>query len=206
LNKTDYQYIRNLCEIPAGIDEAGRGALAGPVFAASVIADEELLISFGVKDSKQLSHQKRESIFIEIIEKGVSYGLSSVSNIEIDKINILQATMLAMRQAVEALDPKPDGLFVDGNYFNGFGIPFATIVKGDSKVPQISAASIIAKVSRDRWMTEIAATLYPEYGFEKHKGYGVRRHVEAIKKYGPCPLHRLSFLKNILNNSKTLFD
>jgi ribonuclease HII len=203
INLTEYE---TMFLQPAGIDEAGRGALAGPVYAAALTANVDDLKQIKVKDSKQLTPKSRDELFAQIQCSSISFGIGIVGNEEIDKINILKATMLAMKQAVLALPQRPDGLLVDGNYFTGFGIPFVTIVKGDSKVALISAASIIAKVSRDRWMTEIAHVQYPEYGFDRHKGYGTGSHIAAILKHGPCPLHRLSFLNNILNKPQTLFD
>ena len=176
-----------------GIDEAGRGPLAGPVYAAAVILPEHLEIS-GLNDSKKLTEAKREALYEEITQKAVAYGIASASEAEIDEINILQATFLAMGRAVAELTLKPDFLIVDGNRLCDFGIPAQSIVKGDSLCASIAAASILAKVTRDRYMKVLAQT-YPQYGFEIHKGYGTKRHYEALTQYGPCPAHRQSFLR-----------
>lgn len=179
-----------------GIDEAGRGPLAGPVFAAAVILPEGLLID-GVDDSKKLSPKKREALFDVIQEKAVSFGIGFATETEIDKINILQATFLAMKRACDALKIKPDLALVDGNRTPELGVCTRTIIKGDSLSESIAAASILAKVSRDRVMREIDK-IYPQYAFAKHKGYGTALHVEMLKKYGACPVHRKTFLKKIL--------
>ncbi len=179
-----------------GVDEAGRGPLAGPVFAAAVILPEGLEIE-GVTDSKKLSEKKREKLFDIITEKAVAYCIASASVEEIEEMNILQADMLAMKRAVEGLSVKADFAMIDGNKSPKLDIPSVAIVKGDSSSESIAAASILAKVSRDRLMLELAET-YPEYSFEKHKGYGTKIHREAILKYGPCEIHRMSFLKKIL--------
>lgn len=181
----------------AGVDEAGRGPLAGPVFAAAVILDDDVVIE-GINDSKKLSEKKREELFDEIIKKARAYSISSVDEKVIDEINILQATFLAMRTAVNELSEKPDTVLVDGDKSPGIEIEHKTVVKGDSKSMVIAAASILAKVSRDRYITK-AAEKYPGYGFEKHKGYGTKAHYEAIEKYGICEIHRQSFLKKILS-------
>ena len=181
----------------AGVDEAGRGPLAGPVFAAAVILDDDVVIE-GINDSKKLSEKKREELFDEIIKKARAYSISSVDEKVIDEINILQATFLAMRTAVNELSEKPDTVLVDGDKSPGIAIEHKTVVKGDSKSMVIAAASILAKVSRDRYITK-AAEKYPGYGFEKHKGYGTKAHYEAIEKYGICEIHRQSFLKKILS-------
>ncbi|MBI5326059.1 MAG: ribonuclease HII [Ignavibacteriae bacterium] len=180
----------------AGIDEAGRGPLAGPVVAAAVILQDKLLSKSGINDSKKLKENEREKLFDIIRKKSLSYSFGLIDNEIIDKINILQATQTAMKKAVESLNIKPDHLLVDGNYFNEFGIPYTTIIKGDSKSISIAAASIIAKVVRDRWMVDVADKFFPVYGFAKHKGYATKEHYRAIEKYGICPLHRKSFLKN----------
>ncbi len=179
-----------------GVDEAGRGPLAGPVFAAAVILPENMIIE-GVTDSKKLSEKKREQLFDEIKEKALAFCVASASVEEIERMNILQADMLAMKRAVEGLQMKADFAMIDGNKTPVLEIPATAIVKGDSKSESIAAASILAKVSRDRLMKELAVR-YPEYGFEKHKGYGTKAHTEAILKYGPCEIHRMSFLKKIL--------
>lgn len=180
-----------------GVDEAGRGPLAGPVFAAAVILPDGLE-NLGINDSKKISEKKREQIFDTIIENSIAYGIGSASEKEIDEINILNATFLAMKRAVEAMNVKPDILLVDGNRKPNTGIEEVTIVKGDSKSISIAAASILAKVSRDRYMRELAEK-YPEYEFERHKGYGTKLHYEKIEQYGILPDHRKTFLKRILN-------
>ncbi len=178
----------------AGVDEAGRGPLAGPVFAAAVILPEDVIIE-GINDSKKLSEKKREKLYDEICEKALAYCVASVDEEKIDEINILQATFCAMRQAVAGLKQQPDYVLVDGN--KSPSIPCETVVKGDSKSMSIAAASILAKVSRDRYIVEMSKQ-YPEYGFEKHKGYGTKAHYEAIEKHGICPIHRKTFLKKVL--------
>lgn len=178
-----------------GIDEAGRGPLAGPVCAAAVILPLGLEID-RLDDSKKLSEAKREALFAVVKENALSYGIGWASEAEIDKHNILQATFLAMRRAVEAMPIPADYAIVDGNRMPTLPIPGETVVKGDSKCACIAAASILAKVSRDRLLREWDLQ-YPEYGFAKHKGYGTKDHYEAIKKYGVLPVHRKSFLKNL---------
>lgn len=180
----------------AGIDEAGRGPLAGAVYAAAVILPEDVFIP-GLDDSKKLSEKKREELFDIICEKAVSYSIASASEAEIDEINILNATHLAMCRAAEGLGILPDYCIIDGNSIKGMPFPHETMVKGDAKSASIAAASILAKVSRDRYITELSK-LYPEYEFEKHKGYGTKAHTDALLKYGPSPVHRKSFLKKIL--------
>lgn len=176
-----------------GVDEAGRGPLAGPVFAAAVILPKGLQID-GLNDSKKLTEKKRESLFVEITAQAIAYSIASASEREVDEINILQATFLAMRRAIVGLSVRPDLALIDGNRDTDFGVPSQTIIKGDSLSANIAAASILAKVSRDRLMREYAAQ-YPEYGFDVHKGYGTKRHYEALRTYGPCPIHRMTFLK-----------
>ena len=178
-----------------GIDEAGRGPLAGPVYAAAVILPEGLEID-GLNDSKKLTEKKREALFDIIKEKALAYSIGTASAKEIDDINILQATYLAMRRAVEGLSIPADYALVDGNRMPPLAIAGETIIKGDAKSPSIAAASILAKVSRDRYMYELDREL-PEYQFAKHKGYGTALHYEMIKKYGVSEHHRLSFLKNL---------
>lgn len=184
-----YRYI-------AGVDEAGRGPLAGPVYAAAVILPRDIRLD-GINDSKKLSPKKREELFDEITEKAIGYSIFSVDEKTIDEINILRATYMAMNGAVNLLSPKPDYVIIDGNSIRDMLIPHETIVKGDAKSISIAAASILAKVARDRYITEMAE-LYPEYGFEKHKGYGTKEHTEAILKYGASPIHRKTFLKKLL--------
>lgn len=190
------EYHKNGYVNIAGIDEAGRGPLAGPVYAAAVILDSGTVIK-GLNDSKKLSEKRREEIFDEIIEKAVSYNIFSVDEKVIDEINILEATYKAMGGAVEGLEVVPDFVLIDGNRIKGIELPHETVVKGDLKCASIAAASILAKVSRDRFMIK-AAEKYPQYGFEKHKGYGTAAHNEAILKYGPCPIHRRTFLRKLL--------
>ncbi|WP_304585010.1 ribonuclease HII [Acutalibacter muris] len=194
-----YEYQRKAEEkgffAVCGIDEAGRGPLAGPVCAATVIMPLGLEID-GLNDSKKLSEVKREALFDVVKEMALSYGIGWASEQEIDEYNILQATFLAMRRAVEAMPVCADYALVDGNRMPPLAIPGETIVKGDSKCACIAAASILAKVSRDRLLREWD-TQYPEYGFAKHKGYGTKAHYEAINKYGILPVHRRSFLKNL---------
>lgn len=180
-------------ELICGVDEAGRGPLAGPVCAAAVILPKGVEIP-GLNDSKKLSDKKRRELFPVIQEKALAWGIGWASHGEIDEINILQATYLAMERAVEALKTKPEFLLIDGNRAKDFGIPTRTVVKGDSLSASIAAASILAKVSRDNVMVELAKE-YPAYGFEIHKGYGTKAHYEALREYGHSPIHRLSFLK-----------
>lgn len=183
-----------------GVDEAGRGPLAGPVCAAAVILPEGMVIE-GIDDSKKLSEKKREQLFDIIREKAAAYNVGWASVEEIEEINILNAAMLAMKRAVEGLPVEPDFALIDGNKRPELSIPCVDIVKGDAKSQSIGAASILAKVSRDRLMKELAEK-YPEYGFEKHKGYGSALHREMILKYGPCEIHRLSFLGSLLDPEK----
>lgn len=176
-----------------GCDEAGRGPLCGPVVAAAVILPLGLEIE-GLNDSKKLTERKREKLFDIIKEKAIAYAIAEASPAEIDDINILNASMLAMRRAVEALPIKADFALIDGNCSRGFEIPTETVVKGDAKSYSIAAASILAKVTRDR-QCESLDKEYPEYGIAKHKGYPTKDHMEAVKKYGPAPIYRRSFLK-----------
>lgn len=179
-----------------GIDEAGRGPLAGPVYAAAVILPDGLELP-GLNDSKKLTEKKREELFSLICEKAIAYGIGCASEQEIDEINILQATYLAMRRAVEELPVPADYALVDGNRMPPLAIPGETIVKGDASSASIAAASILAKVSRDRVM-KMMDEVYPQYQFAKHKGYGTKLHVEMLREYGPSPIHRKTFLKKIL--------
>ncbi len=179
----------------AGIDEAGRGPLAGPVVAAAVIFPVGCFME-GVDDSKKLTHRRREELFPRIQEHAVSVGIGIVDQQDIDKMNILQATFKAMHIAIASLAARPEHLLVDGNRFTGNEVPFTTIVDGDARCHAIAAASIIAKVTRDRIMVE-QDTLYPEYGFARHKGYGTAQHRAAIAQYGLCPIHRRSFCHNM---------
>ncbi len=179
-----------------GIDEAGRGPLCGPVCAAAVILPVECEIE-GINDSKKLSEKKREALFDIITKKAIAYSIEMVDAKTIDEINILQATFLAMRNAVESLSVKPDIALIDGNGKPGLSIEERTVIKGDAKSVSIAAASILAKVTRDRYMLKVHEK-YPEYSFAKHKGYGTKLHYEAIGEHGICPEHRKTFLKKIL--------
>lgn len=183
-------------KIICGVDEAGRGPLAGPVYAAAVVLEKGQTIE-GVNDSKKLSEKKRELLFDKIINECKDYSIGTASEKEIDELNILQATFLAMKRAVDGLSVKPDCALVDGNQIPNLDCDVTTVVKGDAKSESIAAASILAKVSRDRYMLEMAEK-YPQYGFEKHKGYGTKLHYEMIEKYGICDIHRKSFLKKVL--------
>lgn len=183
-----------------GIDEAGRGPLMGPVCAAAVILPPHFEIE-GLNDSKKLTEKKREALFPIITSSAVAYGIAYATEKEIDELNILNATMLAMNRAIKALSVKADFALIDGNCSRSIEIPSKTIVGGDAKCPSISAASILAKVSRDRLCYELDKK-YPEYGFAKHKGYGTKEHMEALKKFGPCPCHRMTFLKFLNNDDK----
>ena len=178
-----------------GADEAGAGPLAGPVYAAAVILPPELEIK-GLNDSKKLSEKRREQLFPVIQEKAVAWAVAWVDEKEIDEINILNARLLAMQRAIEQLSPAAEYALIDGNRDAGITIPHETVVKGDSRSASIAAASILAKVSRDRYMVEMAQQ-YPQYEFEHHKGYPTKRHYELLRQYGPCPIHRRSFLKNL---------
>ena len=180
-------------EIICGVDEAGRGPLAGPVCAAAVILPMGLEIP-GLTDSKKLTDKKRRELFPVIKEQAVAYGIGFASHEEIDEINILQATYLAMERALAQLSVKPDIALIDGNRAKDFGLPVRTVVKGDSLSMNIAAASILAKVTRDDLMLELAEK-YPEYGFEVHKGYGTKAHYEALRAHGASAIHRMTFLK-----------
>lgn len=176
-----------------GVDEAGRGPLAGPVCAAAVILPPNADIP-GLNDSKKLTDKRRRELFPIIKEQAIAYGIGLASHIEIDEINILQATYLAMERAIANLSVKPELALIDGNRAKDFGLPVETIVKGDSRSASIAAASILAKVTRDDLMLQ-AAENFPQYGFEIHKGYGTKAHYAALDEYGACPIHRMSFLK-----------
>ncbi len=180
-----------------GVDEAGRGPLAGPVCAAAVILHDNQIIE-GVNDSKKLSEKKREALYDLIKEQALAYSVAFAAVEEIEEMNILNATMLAMKRAVEGLKIKADYALIDGNKVPPVNIPCEYVIKGDAKSMSIAAASILAKVSRDRLCYEYAKK-YPQYGFDKHKGYGTKLHREALLKYGPCEIHRMSFLGKILN-------
>lgn len=178
-----------------GVDEAGRGPLAGPVCAAAVILPADVDIP-GLNDSKKLSDTRRRALFPVICEKAVAYGIAFADHTEIDEINILQATYLAMERAINSLNIKPDFALIDGNRAKDFGIPLETVVGGDGLSASIAAASILAKVTRDNYMLEMAEA-YPGYGFEVHKGYGTKAHYAALAEQGPCPIHRMTFLKKL---------
>ena len=183
--------FRNIC----GVDEAGRGPLAGPVCAAAVILPEDFDIP-GLNDSKKLTDKRRRDLFDVIKEQAVAYGIAFANEKEIDEINILQATFLAMERAIGELAIKPEVALIDGNRERDFGLPVETIVKGDSRSASIAAASILAKVTRDDFMLQMAQE-YPRYGFEVHKGYGTKAHYAALQECGPCPIHRMTFLKKL---------
>ena len=180
-----------------GVDEAGRGPLAGPVVAAAVILAPGTQLP-GVNDSKKLSEKKREQLFDYVRENALAYGIGEASETEIDEINILNATFLAMRRAIENMDAAADFALIDGNRIQGLDIPAECVIGGDAKVLSIAAASILAKVTRDRKMRQLAE-VYPQYGFEKHKGYGTKAHYAAIEQCGVCPIHRRTFLKKVLS-------
>ena len=185
-------------KLVCGVDEAGRGPLAGPVCAAAVILPPELIIP-GLNDSKKLTDKKRRELYDVITSEAVTYGIAFADEKEIDAINILQATFLAMERAMRELSPQPELALIDGNRAKDFGLPVRTIVKGDSLSASIAAASILAKVTRDRLMEESDAQ-YPQYGFAIHKGYGTKRHYEALREFGPSPIHRRTFLKKFYEN------
>lgn len=184
-------------DIICGVDEAGRGPLAGPVYAAAVILPKGHIIE-GVNDSKKISEKKREYLYDKIIDECICYSIASANEKEIDEINILQATFLAMKRAVDGLKIQPQIALIDGNQKPPLDIDALTVVKGDAKSASIAAASILAKVSRDRYMIEMAKK-YPEYQFEKHKGYDTKLHYEMINEHGICDIHRKTFLKKVLN-------
>ena len=197
LNMWEYEqkyYDRDITLV-CGIDEAGRGPLAGPVCAAAVVLPKDAEIP-GLNDSKKLSDKKRRELFPIIKEKAIAWGVAFADEKEIDEINILQATYLAMERAVAQLSLKPEVLLIDGNRAKDFGIPAETVVHGDSLSASIAAASVLAKVTRDDYMLEMAER-YPEYAFDVHKGYGTKAHCEAILANGPCEIHRRTFLKKL---------
>ncbi|MFB3057028.1 MAG: ribonuclease HII, partial [Ignavibacteriaceae bacterium] len=195
----DNSYLNNNIKLIAGTDEAGRGPLAGPVVAASVIFSPDIYID-DVNDSKQLSAKKREILFEEIIKCSIAWGVSVVSHRKIDEINILNASLLAMLNSVKKLKVKPDLILIDGNKSFHYDVQLQTVVKGDSKSFCIAAASILAKVTRDIIMKRLSHR-FPEYNWEKNKGYPTRQHIETIKLIGASPLHRKTFLRNILTDN-----
>lgn len=200
MSQTNMWEIEHSCfergiEVICGVDEAGRGPLAGPVCAAAVILPKNLEIP-GLNDSKKLSDKRRRELFPVIKEQAIAYAIAFVDHAKIDEVNILQATYLAMEQAIKDLSVKPELALVDGNRAKDFGVPVQTVVHGDSLSASIAAASILAKVSRDDYMLEMAQQ-YPQYGFEVHKGYGTKAHYAALAESGPCPIHRMTFLKKL---------
>lgn len=178
-----------------GVDEAGRGPLAGPVCAAAVILPRGLEIA-GLNDSKKLTEKMREALYDPIREQAITYGIAFATVEEIEELNILNATFLAMNRAIEQLNPVPELALIDGNRSTGIRFPSRCVVKGDARCADIAAASVLAKVTRDRYMLEMAEK-YPEYHFEQHKGYGTKLHYDALREYGPSPIHRMSFLKKL---------
>lgn len=178
-----------------GVDEAGRGPLAGPVCAAAVILPRGLEID-GLNDSKKLTEKRREELYDVVCREAVSYGIAFAEVEEIERVNILEATFAAMNRAIAKLSPVPELALIDGNRTKGIAVPARAVVKGDGKCADIAAASILAKVTRDRYMLEMAEK-YPEYHFERHKGYGTKMHYDALREYGPSPIHRMSFLRKM---------
>ena len=198
LKKIEEELYNSGANLICGIDEAGRGPLAGPVVVAAAIMPRDSMIE-GVNDSKKVSEKKREKLYDLITDEAIAYGVGIIDQKEIDRINILNATKEGLTMAVKELNPKPDLIIVDAlSKIDTEGIPYKSIIKGDAKCYSIACASIIAKVTRDRIMRQWDE-VYPQYGFIKHKGYGTAAHISAIKEYGLCPLHRLSFVKNIVN-------
>ena len=191
----EHRFFETGVQVICGIDEAGRGPLAGPVCAAAVILPQDLVLP-GLNDSKKVPDKRRRELYDVITAQALAYGIAFASQEEIDEINILQATFLAMQRALDKLAVKPDLALIDGNRAKDFGLPVRTIVKGDILSVSIAAASILAKVTRDRLMEQLDAQ-YPQYGFAVHKGYGTRRHYAALREYGPCELHRRTFLKKL---------
>lgn len=188
-------YFARGCRLICGADEAGAGPLAGAVYAGAVILPAGLIIE-GLNDSKQVPSKKRELLFDIIRERAVAWAVAWADEREIEEVNILNARMLAMDRAIRQLEPAPDFALIDGNRSKGISLPNATVVKGDAKSANIAAASILAKVSRDRYMEEMSLR-YPQYEFERHKGYPTKRHYELLRKYGPCPIHRRTFLRKL---------
>jgi len=182
-------------KVICGVDEAGRGPLAGPVFAAAVVLPHGVVIP-ELNDSKKLTEKKREKLLTEIVDIALQYAVSSADHLEIDDLNILRATYLAMNRSIEELRGKPDIAMIDGNQNSGINVYSRCYVKGDSRSASIAAASILAKVSRDRYMVSMADK-YPQYAFEKHKGYGTKLHYEKLREHGPSEIHRVSFLKRL---------
>ena len=197
LKKIDKEFFDKGVKYIAGIDEAGRGPLAGPVVVASVILPQDSMIE-GINDSKKVSEAKREKLYDLIINEAISYGIGIIYQDEIDEINILQATKKGLTEAIKQMEIKPNIIMVDAlSGIDTLGIPYKSIIKGDAKCYSIAAASIIAKVTRDRIMREWDK-IYPEYGFGSHKGYGTAKHIAAIREFGPCPIHRRTFIKKFI--------
>ena len=199
LHKELFEYdsaVRNDFPLICGVDEAGRGPLAGDVYAAAVILEDDTLIEY-LNDSKKISEKRRELLFDEIKEKAKAWCIATASVVEIDSLNILQATMLAMKRAVEGLGMEPDMALVDGNRLPELSCPAQCVIKGDATSASIAAASVLAKVARDRYMRELDQA-YPQYQFSQHKGYGTKLHCDMLRQYGPSPVHRRTFLKKIL--------
>ncbi len=197
----EWGYEKDCGNIVCGVDEAGRGPIAGRVYAAAVILPEDVSENgcfAGLQDSKKLSAKKREELEEIIKKNAVTYSVAFCEVSEIEQMNILEATLLAMRRAIDGLKIKPDFALIDGNISRGFAVNAKAVVGGDGKVPSIAAASILAKTARDRYCIEVMDKEYPQYMFAKHKGYGTKAHYNAIKEYGPCPYHRQSFLKKFL--------
>lgn len=187
------RYYAQGMRLVCGVDEAGRGPLAGPVCAAAVILPDHIEIP-GLNDSKKLTDKKRRELFPVIKENAICYGIAVADEKEIDEINILQATFLAMERAIAQLEQRPEIVLVDGNRAKDFGVPVETVVHGDSLSASIAAASVLAKVTRDDYMLQMAQQ-YPEYDFDIHKGYGTKAHYAALQEFGPCPIHRMTFLR-----------
>ncbi len=203
LKEEEIKLYENGIKYICGIDEAGRGPLAGPVVVGAVILPKDSFIE-GVNDSKKISEKKREKIYDQIIDQAIAYSVGIVDQRKIDEINILNATKLALKIALEGLSQRPELIMVDAlTNIDTLGIPYISVVKGDAKNYSIAAASIIAKVTRDRIMKEWDE-IYPLYGFAKHKGYGTAEHIRVIKENGPCILHRESFIKNFVNNNQKI--
>lgn len=198
--KIENEYYEKGYRLICGVDEAGRGPLAGPVCAGACILPHGLLLE-GLNDSKKLTDKKRRELYEVITEKALAWAVCMVDEKTVDEINILQATYQAMRGAVAKLKPAPDFVLVDGNRDPQLGLPTVTVVKGDARCATIAAASILAKVTRDRYMEQMAGQ-YPAYGFEIHKGYGTKAHYAALAAHGPCKLHRMSFLKKLYGEGK----
>ena len=197
----EHHYFDKGVKLICGVDEAGRGPLAGPVCAAAVILPPDTDIP-GLNDSKKLTDKRRRELFPVICEQAVAYGIAMVDEKTIDEINILQATYLAMENAIKQLSVKPELALVDGNRAKDFGVPVQTVVKGDSRSASIAAASVLAKVTRDDYMDKMAEQ-YPQYAFEVHKGYGTKRHYEALREHGASPIHRMTFLRKFYENGES---